>query len=155
MRWRAGSPPCSTPLRRHKPRKKTVHANKLRDLLQPGTFTAETDTKPIDEWDVEKAVEMARGIVQRYNARPYGFRFTTRGRGDADLDSKEIARSGLYYLGGKIETLAEVEARNDPQESILRSNMRINGYDRIVVNTNSWKWTQPLRDGDTVLDVSF
>lgn len=124
-------------------------------FYSPGTFTAETDTHPIDEWDVEKAVEMARGIKYRYNARPYGFRFTTRGRGDNDLDSQEIARSGMYFLGGKVETLAEVEARNDPKDCVLLANMRDNKIDRIVTNTNSWKWTQPLGDGDIVLDVAL
>ena len=30
--------------------------------------------------------------------------------------------------------------------------MECNGYARIIVNTNSWKVTQPLRDDDVVLD---
>lgn len=121
-------------------------------FLSPGTFVAETTEKPIDSWDVKKAQKMAHDIEERYGATPYGFRFTTRSRTDADLDSKVTATSGMYFLGGKIETLAEVEARNDPKEEILRSNMRGNGYDRIIVNDNSWRSTQPLRDGDTVLN---
>lgn len=48
--------------------------------------------------------------------------------------------------------LAEVEARNDPKEQILRDNMRINGYDKIIVNTNSWKFTGPLSSTDVVLE---
>jgi hypothetical protein len=32
--------------------------------------------------------------------------------------------------------------------------MRCNGYDRIVVNTNSWRWTQPLGEDDEVLDYT-
>lgn len=122
-------------------------------FLSPGTFVAEEDSKPIESWDTDKAVEMARDIKQRYGARPYGFQFSTRERGPDDLDSKETARSGTYWLGGKVETLAEVEARNDPRESILVSNMRCNKWDRIVTNNNSWKWTQPLREKDTVLEV--
>jgi hypothetical protein len=124
-------------------------------FLSPGTFVAESTSRPIDAWDVEQAKAMAVDIMERHAARPYGFQFSTRGRGPDDLDSKEIARSGVYYLGGKIETLAEVEARNDPKEEILRSNMRNNGIDRIVTNTNSWKWTLPLRDGDVVLDFTM
>jgi len=58
----------------------------------------------------------------------------------------------MYYLGGKIETLAQVEARNDPSEHILRSNMRCNGWKRIIVNDNSWRFTAPLNDDDVVLD---
>lgn len=121
-------------------------------FYSPGTFTSETTTKPIDSWDVNQAMEMAHGITERYGATPYAFRFTTRSRGDADLDSKKSAESPLYHLGGKVETLAEVEARNDPKEDILRSNMRCNGYDRIVVNDNSWRSVQPLGKTDVILD---
>lgn len=123
-------------------------------FYSPGTLVAETSERPIEAWDTDTAMAMADEITERYGATPYGFRFSTRGRGDDDLDSKEIASSGLYYLGGKIETLAEVEARNDPKERILRSNMRGNGYDKVIINDNSWRWTQPLNEGDTVLDYT-
>ena len=120
-------------------------------FYSPGTFVAETTAKPIDAWDVEVAKGMAAEITERHGARPYGFRFTTRGRGPADLDSREIDRSPFYYIKGKIETLADVEARADPKESILLSNMRCNGYDRIITSVEGWKWTQPLADDDIVL----
>ena len=120
----------------------------------PGTFVAEETVLPVDAWDVEAAVRNARSIKERHGATPYGFCFTTRGREDCDLDSREIARSNFYYLGGKVETLPEVEARADPKEDILRSNMRRNGYDRIIVNDNSWRWTQPLAATDVVLDFT-
>lgn len=123
-------------------------------FLSPGTFIAEQTVKPIDSWDVDKAVEMARDIVERYNARPYGFEFITRERGPDDLDSRITERRGIFYLGGKIETIEEVRERNDPNERILLANME-NSFDRIVVNTNSWKWTQPFRDGDVLLDVDL
>lgn len=122
-------------------------------FLSPGTFVAEDTTKPIESWDVDEAVKMARTVKERHGAVPYGFYFTTRERPDDALDSRVAARSDLYYLGGRIETLAEIEARADPREDILRSNMRCNGWDRVVVNDNSWRWTQPLNKGDTVLDV--
>jgi len=122
-------------------------------FYSPGTFTAETTTRPIDVWGLDQAVDMARAIVERYKARPYGFRFLTRARGEDDLDSKIVASSPFYYLGGRIRTLAEVEAKADPKEAILRSNMRMNGWDRIVTNDNSWRWTQPLGETDVVLDV--
>jgi hypothetical protein len=123
-------------------------------FLSPATFVAEATTKPIDSWDVEKAQEMAHEITERYSATPYGFRFSTRSRTDVDLDSKETATSGTYFLGGKIETLDEVKARRRPdgKDDILISNMEGNGYARIVTNDNSWRWTQPLADGDVVLD---
>jgi hypothetical protein len=121
-------------------------------FFSPGTFVSEESSQPIDSWDVDKAKEMAHQVVERYGATPYGFRFSTRSRGDADLDSKRSAESPFYHLGGKIETLKEVEARNDPKEDILRSNMRCNGYDRIVVNDNSYRSVHPLGETDVVLD---
>jgi len=121
-------------------------------FYSPGTFVAETSQKPIDSWDVETAVIMAADIKERYGATPYGFRFSTRARSADDLDSKEVAKSAMYYLGGRIETLAQVKARNDPKDRILISNMECNGYDRIVVNDNSWRWTQPLHADDVVLN---
>lgn len=123
-------------------------------FYSPGTFVAETNERPIEAWNVDQAVEMARNVLQRHNATPYAFRFITRGREDADLDSKQIASSHYYFLGGKVESLEEVEARNDPKEETLRFNMRANDYKRIITNTNSWRWTQPLEDEDVVLDFT-
>lgn len=124
-------------------------------FYSPGTFFSEDTTKPVEAWDVDAAVEMARGIKERYGATPYGFRFTTRGRADDELDSKVIAKSPFYYLGGRIETKAEVFARNDPKENILRANMEGNGYDRIIINENSWRFTAGLNADDVVLDVDL
>lgn len=121
-------------------------------FLSPGSFVSEETVKPIDSWDVDQAVQMARTIVERHGAKPYGFRFITRSRGPDDLDSRETARSGIYYLGGTVETYEQVCARNDPKEEILRSNMRSNSWDRIVTNNNSWKFTAPLYVDDVVLD---
>lgn len=121
-------------------------------FYSPGTFVAETTSKPVAAWDVDVAIEMAKSIKERHGAVPYGFSFQTRGREEDDLDSKEIARSNFYWLGGKVETLTEVESRNDPKEDVLRGNMQCNGWDKIITNTNSWKWTQPLAEGDVVLE---
>ena len=121
-------------------------------FYSPGTFVSEETTKPIDSWDIEAAQEMAHGIVERHAATPFAFQFSTRGRGDDDLDSRKIATSPVYYLGGRVETREEIEARNDPKEEILRSNMRCNDYAKVVVNDNSWRTTRPLRDTDIILD---
>lgn len=123
------------------------------EFFSPGTFVSEVDVKPIEKWDAGIAVKMASKITQRYGARPYGFRFITRERGPKDLDSSVSKRSGLYYLGGRIETLAQVEARNDPKEKILLSNMKANGYEKIVINENSYRSTFPLNKGDVILPV--
>ncbi len=123
-------------------------------FYSPGTFVAETTGKKVDAWDVDAAVEMARTVLERHNACPYGFQFTTRGRTADELDTHEIARSPMYYLGGKVETLAEVKARGNPDDRILIANMEGNSYDRIITNTNSWRWTQPLQATDVVLEFT-
>ncbi len=120
-------------------------------FLSPGTFVAEDRTLPIDSWDVDRAQAMASEIVERYNARPYGFYFTTRGRGPKDLDSKQLKRSGTYFLGGTVRTVEQVRADAKPDERILLANMTGNGYSRVIENRNSWRWTQPLDDKDVVL----
>ena len=122
-------------------------------FFSPGTFVAEQSSKPIDSWDKDKAIEMSKDIKERHGALPYGFCFTTRERNDDELDSRETKRSGIYYLGGKILTLEDVKARNDPNDRTLISNMKGNKWEKVVVNDNSWRWTQPLEKDDVVLDV--
>jgi hypothetical protein len=95
---------------------------------------------------------MSKYITERYDAKPFAFVFTTRERGEKDLDSKEVKRSGHYYLGGRVMTLEDVK-REMPDEKILIRNMECNGFAKVVVNDNSWRSIQPLRDGDVVLDV--
>jgi hypothetical protein len=120
-------------------------------FLSPGTFFNEESIKEIDSWNVNKALEMSKEITERHGAKPYAFYFTTRTREDNEFDSKETAYSNRYYLGGKIETIKEIEERNDPNEKILLLNMRSNNWDRVIININSWKITQPLEKDDIVL----
>lgn len=120
-------------------------------FYSPGTFVAETTIKPIEAWNADLAIAMAADIKERHGATPYGFRFSTRARADDELDSKTVSTGPMHYLGGRVETLADVEARNDPNEETLRWNMRTNGYDRIWTSTTGWKWTQPLSADDVVL----
>ena len=124
------------------------------EFLSPGTFVSESSVQPIESWDVEEAKTLARSINERHSATPYGFRFITRERKDDELDSRVTNTSGIYYLGGKVETLDEVKSRNSPDERILLCNMESNGYDKIIVNTNSWRITLPLNKNDVVLDWS-
>ena len=125
------------------------------EFMSPGTFVSELTIREVDSWDIDTAVKMAQSITERHNARPYGFRFFTRERDEGDLDSHISEQSNIYYLGGRIETREEVETRNDPEERILLSNMRINNWDRIVVNENSWRFTAPLTEHDVILDVKL
>jgi hypothetical protein len=121
-------------------------------FYSPGIFVSETSENTIDAWDVEQAKKMVKRIKERYNATPYGFRFSTRERKDDELDSKVVKTSGMYYLGGKVETLAEVKARATDKERILISNMECNKIEKIITNDNSWRFTGALENGDVVLD---
>jgi len=122
-------------------------------FMSPGTFVAEQTEKPIDSWNVKKAVEMSKKIIERHNAKPYGFYFTTRERKRSELDSKVVKSSRMYYLGGKIITLKEIKARKNPNDATLISNMECNEYERVIETNNSWRWVQPLHKGDKVLEI--
>jgi hypothetical protein len=120
-------------------------------FLSPGTFVAEETTKEISSWDVDLVLQMVPNIKERYNATPFGFFFTTRERDDDDFDSKQTKKSGMYFLGGKVFTLKQLEEKNDPNDRILIENMKCNHYQKVIINTNSWQWTHPLKEGDIVL----
>lgn len=119
-------------------------------FLSPGTFCSEATKIQVPMWAVDWAKNLAAGIRERHNAKPYGFYFTTEEQ-FGDWTVKEIKRSGMYYLGGTILTLAQVKARNDPKDETLIWNMEHNDYKRVIVNTNSWKITLPFRDEDCII----
>lgn len=121
-------------------------------FLSPGSFVHEQTVKQISSWNTDVAMEMARDIVERYNARPFAFYFTTRSRDEHELDSKVSERSCTYFLGGEVRTAEEVLAGTDPEEDILRHNVKANGINRIIVNRNSFRSTHVLEDNDVVLD---
>ena len=132
-------------------------------FYSPGTFVSELSELPIDSWDTKTAVEMSKSIIERYNARPFAFVFSTvvtvdpvpDGEGGTlDVLPREVERSGYYFLGGRIESYSDVLARNDPKESILRSNMRGNGMWFVVVNDNSFRSTMPFDKKDCVVDAN-
>lgn len=121
-------------------------------FYSPGTFVSETTEREIDSWDVEQAMDVARTIKERHGATPYGFCFITRSRADDELDSKVTERSNMYFLGGTVRHLDFIILENKPDEQILISNMRNNGWDRVIENCNSYKITQPLKKDDVVLE---
>jgi hypothetical protein len=131
------------------------------EFLSPGSFVDESTSKEISSWDPVLATKMANRISERYGAKPYGFVFSTSivskdipdGEGGAlEVKPKVVEKSGVYFLGGWLETLDQVEARNDPEEEILRSNMKGNGIFVICFNTNSYKSCHEFGVKDCLLD---
>lgn len=120
-------------------------------FLSPGTFYSESTSKSIKKWDVKLALKMVPNIRERHGATPYGFYFSTRGRTKGELDSKRLKTSKTYYLGGVIETLAQVKARATKKDDTLLWNMEANNYKKIITNTNSYKITLPFDNKKDVL----
>jgi hypothetical protein len=121
-------------------------------FVSPGTFVPETNTEEVESWDIERAKLRASEINQRYGARPYSFVFYTMTNDGTELNSKETARSPNYFLGGTVLTLQDIKDRNDPDDSILISNMENNDMPRVIENRNSYRATLPLGKDDVVLD---
>ena len=131
-------------------------------FYSPGTFLDETSSFPIANWDTVVATRMAAGVLERYDAKPYGFRFETRlvsdpvsdGQGGTlKVESKLVKKSGIYYITGSLETLDDAEARNLANEEILRSNMRGNDMFIVCVNSNSWRSVHSFEESDFVVDA--
>lgn len=121
-------------------------------FFSPGTFMAEDNTEEVKSWDVKAATKRAGDIEQRYSAIPYGFYFYTMERAPGEWEPKRTATSPMYFLPHcKLETLEEIDARDLPDERILRSNMHGNGYKAVIVTTKGWKWTQPFDAAKDVL----
>lgn len=122
------------------------------EFYSPGTFTSEVTLKEVDKVNynnVGLAKELARNIVERHGAKPYAFRFIKRARGTEQLDARVVERSCMYFLGGRVETLEDVQAKGP---SILLSNMKNNGIARVLVNDNSYRSCTQMQDGDVVLE---
>jgi len=131
-------------------------------FYSPGTLFSESSTYDIENWDTVKAVELAEKVLERYDAKPYGFVFETfivsddvpDGEGGMlKVQSKSVEKSGIHFLGGWLETYDEVMLRNDDKESILRSNMRYNDNWIVCINTNSFRSTIPFNEKDCIVDA--
>lgn len=131
-------------------------------FYSPGTLFSESSTYDIESWDTAKAVELSERVVERYGAKPYGFVFETiitakdipDGEGGTlKVQSKLAEKSGIHFLGGRLETYDEVIARNDKKEDILRSNMRCNDMWIICINDNSWRSTIPFDENCRIVNA--
>lgn len=116
-------------------------------FYSPGTFAAETSEREIGEWDTREALRIANTITERYNARPYGFVFTTK---ESDgWQPKEAKRSPFHFINCEVQTLAEVD-----KGSILHSNMKNNNWPAVVSPKKGWRFTQPFTGDDVIVDES-
>ena len=120
------------------------------EFMSPGTFIDETTEKPIEAPDPAMAMKMAKGIEERYGSKPYGFRFIQRLVADDVPDGeggmlkvkpKTMQASGTHYIKGKLRTYDDVVRDADPNEDILQSNMRCNGWWVVCETRNSWRHT--------------
>ncbi len=119
---------------------KTIHFAKF---LYWGILTSESSEREVETRDPKK-VDMPE--------HAFGFYFLDRKLvmdGKEKLWGKDTNTSGIYYYGKEM-TLAEVE-KEMPGESVLISNMRGNGYKRVVF---TGRGTYPLNDDDVILGPS-
>jgi hypothetical protein len=130
-------------------------------FYSPGTFFAETRAVPIDAWDPVKAVAMSNGVEERYGAKPYAFQFSTYlepdtvpdgERGLAEVRPKLIEEGPLHYIGGQVDTYDDICHRENPDDMILLSNMRGNGFWVTVTNRRSYRTTRPFEPTDLIVD---
>lgn len=127
----------------------------------PGTFFNESDTKPIGGWSVAVALEMASQITQRYNAKPFGFRFLTKlvsppiddGRGgELAVEPKIIRESGMHFINGKLLSLADIRKHPDyGADSVLAGNMECNHWPYVVETRNSYRHVTKFSPGDFIV----
>jgi len=131
------------------------------EFFSPGTFMSESTRKKIDAWSPTLACSLAKKIKERHGATPYGFRFVTmleakpvevEGGEKMDVLPKQVKNSGIYFITGTIRTAEEVLAGTDPEENILRSNVRCNNIPAVIENCNSYKSTMPFEKQDLLVD---
>lgn len=129
----------------------------------PGTLFSESTSRPIARRDPALALRMSSEIVERHGARPYAFRFETRITADPVPDGeggtlrvepRTVDQSGRYFIGGRVESFSEVEARCDPAEDILRGNMRGNGMWFVWRSTSGHRSTMEFGERDVTVDAA-
>lgn len=107
------------------------------EFFWAGTIVANTSTREIEHRDP---------LLVVMPESSYGFRFFDRTVAET-TDGETLLGpvkngSKTYYPGGRIATADEIEAKGDPRDRILLSNMRGNGWDRVVYNRFG-AWPQP------------
>lgn len=131
-------------------------------FYSPGTLVSETRDHDVPGWDPLTAADIAKGVVERHGARPYGFKFRTELRaqniddgygGKMRVEPKTVRESSMYFIAGRVMTLDEVK-REMPEERILISNMECNDYGRIVRTQNGYSHCAVFKKGDKLVDIN-
>ncbi|KQW72338.1 hypothetical protein [Ensifer sp. Root127] len=99
-------------------------------------------------WDVEAAAGIAHRLTLERGVQPYAFWFESREPGHGP----EPKISGTYYLGGKLQTLDELRAENDPSAVIMIHHLEARGIERVVTTNCPCLASFPFRDGDHILE---
>jgi hypothetical protein len=129
-------------------------------FYSPGSFCDEMREVEIHGWSPPLAVELSRKVVERYGSRPYGFSFCTKivsdkipdgFGGELSVEPKTVEKSGMYYVNGKMKTIEDVKAENDPGNRILIANMESNGWSCVVETNNGFKHTSVFNNGDQIV----
>jgi hypothetical protein len=114
------------------------------EYLHPGSFVAETSGKEVPNRNPQR--EAAEAPESAYGFRYYD-RFSDTAKLDGaevELTSKSLRRSKIYYIGGEVLTVADVERMDQEakvngkdgweqsRHEILLSNMRGNRWDQVL-----------------------
>jgi hypothetical protein len=116
------------------------------EFLYPGTFFAENSSRPVPRRELPEVIP----------GQATGYRFFTRREIEADgekLVGQPKDYSGWTYFG-KEYSAEEVQALEDDRLSILKSNVRINGWQRMVL-TIYGNWYQLQADDRVVADADM
>lgn len=113
------------------------------EWLFPGSFFAETSAKRV----------ISRIRPPGIPKGAYGYQFFDRIEVEAEgetLYGRPKNRSGIYYLGGKVLTLAQVKSLPGDYKTLI-SNMECNRWDRVIkLECGAF---QPFNDNDQLVEV--
>jgi hypothetical protein len=112
------------------------------EFLYPGLFLAETSSRPVPSRELPEAIP----------GRATGYRFFTRQ--EATVNGEKLVgqpkdHSPFTYFGKEFSA-EQVQALEGSEFRVLRDNVRINGWKR-VVQTAYGQW-YPLADDERVVD---
>lgn len=128
--------------------------------FSPGTLFPEIQTIELESGSLQEAAVRAKGVIECHGATPYSFDIVTKivaepiddgEGGKLEVSSKEVERSGRYFLGGKIFRYEQV-LEEKGENSILARNMRNQKAPICIVIDNGYRSTQLFQEQDCIVD---